>query len=1815
MTYNQTNDVAEVSGTTVAPVPDFQLEISGDVPKRINADSSDSSSTEEQALESHEVIELQTFSERKAWIEEKIKFLEQLPDVKVYAGLDAVRISAEHVPGMPTQEELNRWIVEQDTIEKETEIFDRGELTKLRQLTKAAAQRNLSPADTDVIELTLTTILRLDKLLHLLRDRSENLELLGIRLTWEETRILAWIDRRKILEDVQNFLDTRVRWTPSIYESVSAKGDETPNLQRRGSITSFTSASSDASFPILGFSRGDRFKLAESLSHDAAQFAGRVTSLRHGKIANAGKILDKLIDHSRKPVPDELLDEQDKLEEKGINEMENLGMFILNMVVQWRKADEIFVETMKDKSTAHNLLEEIETARLYHPTARQSASFMSRSDALIRRLALRGNSAMTSSFPSPEHPLFSDQRTSNQNLAQFLSSEIITTSATAQNVENTAKEYRAAYEAVKRVEDFTVSAKELTYSLNDIFTQLQTGISDVERDGSPPNLKSTACLGPEHHSAFLARFPSILDVFATTAEKSKDVLRRFGFAILGLDHPGIDNEFVSTARLSMTELQRMLSDVQIACEDMTARCDRLTEARRLHADLHIMRKTAESVEQRIFASIKTQRWRSVSSMPSNLPVSDTPTCLSPETGTTHAKSLQELLQLDSQVGEGDTALHRLSNTLEDPLQLHLSQQVASLKAFLQLIRKQASLLHSIQRQTAAMKAVYDEFCGLRQETVDLQDRINACIQEVLRDEMVNGTILQAEADLQTNLDAIQVSVAHYISSLSDRIPFIGHGDSLPHFTSQISFTDSEVDFLALDSAVRSDSNSFALTLGNNIERLAQQLVHLHLAHMAKEIDIKLVPATTRIRSLLDDVAQARCSLSEISSRSDDIMLPLTTLCQEVEHTISDNVHLELAVSEIRTLLHKMEEVSNKTVDTSTRDEIYVSRRHMQDETEVLYNSWGIAVSTLLEDIKLKQATEARRLVDLMTSEALHIQVEEERVIAETSEHLPSGSERLEKELLARNDGIQTDSDHRLQEEGVEKLSVAQSDLEQEPTDATKWNQTPANECDNCEDSASSRSDVNSIAQEAPLADDKRLGSDVYSAFQSSPEEKSCAENHSDTDQCLQVDKSEGILIREQPIPLSEDHTHSQSFGHQNVIIESPMQTGRLQNKRDNASRANLQSVDGNVSKNGSAVQHEDTEKAPTDRRRPRKINQLPDRRRTEKTGERSTIRTSTVENDMFGPGSRYEGNPRSKEMQDLHTQVMAFRRRIRAMNIHDIARPKKASSQLPTANQWKKMDREFSGISSGVSLLPFYAGDSSVETDLRSLRTEIEDSAELMKRIECLSRLSVDVQKSDTALSDLLEHIDSYPSTPAGSSAPNTHLDSTPEEQLTLRLAFTRSTIESMVITFGRVSTDSRAISEKVRILQTWSELEDMGHDLLGGRRSRPTSVVSSRASSGRPDSSASTLQTRAIRKGNAYSGLSVSSTTPHQRLLPPKQSAPRRVVSGGSVESQSRPDSQLSNLSSNRAVSGPFRMSVYNSTFASRQRTSSMSNPLSSPSGTPTNSKTQNASYSRVASPTESEVSYSRLARLNTKSSTSMSISSWSRAPRNSLSSIAPLAGASSPPKRNAVSRKTYVADPKNKLDVAVGDVVNQLPVSINVEGVSETWKDQSGKYWIGNQDPKLCFCRILRSQTVMVRVGGGWSELSKFIRDHFADSFRLLPDSPPRLGTSEEKWISSTTLLEAHTEVGSPPVPPRTPEPALPFIPSFSLSTPNGKSPRSLHSPNNSPSTKGSPLTPLQFIRRADMDNSLRPGTPTKPAATLHARGTIMQNHATTRNLIWRP
>jgi hypothetical protein len=56
-------------------------------------------------------------------------------------GLDAIRSSAEQVPGLPTRAELQQFLDEHDRIEKETEIIDSGELKKLRMFTKGLSVR------------------------------------------------------------------------------------------------------------------------------------------------------------------------------------------------------------------------------------------------------------------------------------------------------------------------------------------------------------------------------------------------------------------------------------------------------------------------------------------------------------------------------------------------------------------------------------------------------------------------------------------------------------------------------------------------------------------------------------------------------------------------------------------------------------------------------------------------------------------------------------------------------------------------------------------------------------------------------------------------------------------------------------------------------------------------------------------------------------------------------------------------------------------------------------------------------------------------------------------------------------------------------------------------------------------------------------------------------------------------------------------------------------------------------------------------------------------------------------------------------------------------------------------------------------------------------------------------------------------------------------------------------------------------------------------------------------------------------------------
>ena len=466
---------------------------------------------------------------------------------------------------------------------------------------------------------------------------------------------------------------------------------------------------------------------------------------------------------------------------------------------------------------------------------------------------------------------------------------------------------------------------------------------------------------------------------------------------------------------------------------------------------------------------------------------------------------------------------------------------------------------------------------------------------------------------------------------------------------------------------------------------------------------------------------------------------------------------------------------------------------------------------------------------------------------------------------------------------------------------------------------------------------------------------------------------------------------------------------------------------------------------------------------------------------------------RSEEAQRLQIQIAELRARLRSLSLHSWAHPSPDSahaSVLPSAHLIIDLQSTFTEIqSTAQSFPPTVADDVAVEAELHSLYFELDRSKDLLERCHILATAADKVSECDAALSDLLEHIDSYPGEPfetSSSHVPNP--EHTTQQKLAARLKFTQELLDSLDVIIKSTQNDPRLLSERERLGQTWEELQEMTADRLAERTSWPATDSEPGGPSGR-GSSASIASTT-----ESSGALSKTVTRP-----PPKK--PRGVLGVHRQPSSvamplsptpppKRRPTQTEKLtrrtpstSSSRSVSGPLVSSNSNilaPTFASRQRTTSTSSvgdnsitPLRKFDRIPP-SPVQRLRSILAPSPTLSESSTS-----SRPPYTPRSISGFlppRRAPTKSLSSS--YNGRPSADRtvthRRPPERKKYVPNKKNKLDIAVGRVVNTLPVHVSIEHVSGTgsdgWEDKSGRYWIGDEDPRLCFCRILRSHTVMV-------------------------------------------------------------------------------------------------------------------------------------------------
>ncbi|OAD74599.1 hypothetical protein PHYBLDRAFT_158727 [Phycomyces blakesleeanus NRRL 1555(-)] len=75
-------------------------------------------------------------------------------------------------------------------------------------------------------------------------------------------------------------------------------------------------------------------------------------------------------------------------------------------------------------------------------------------------------------------------------------------------------------------------------------------------------------------------------------------------------------------------------------------------------------------------------------------------------------------------------------------------------------------------------------------------------------------------------------------------------------------------------------------------------------------------------------------------------------------------------------------------------------------------------------------------------------------------------------------------------------------------------------------------------------------------------------------------------------------------------------------------------------------------------------------------------------------------------------------------------------------------------------------------------------------------------------------------------------------------------------------------------------------------------------------------------------------------------------------------------------------------------------------------------------------------------------------------------------------------------------------------------------GRYWFGEGNAKMAYCRVLKSKMVMVRVGGGWTELSQFLRDHCLLEGEFIPKNRMTIAEDDMEQASLPSIQEGFIE-----------------------------------------------------------------------------------------------
>ncbi|KAG9030491.1 hypothetical protein FRB95_003886 [Tulasnella sp. JGI-2019a] len=846
-------------------------------------------------LAEDDVSEIKDFLARKSWIDESIKLYERMPVIDAFVGateLGSGSIQGQPINGLPERDQYEQWVAEQESMEKEMEFFDKGDLNRLKKFAKVKARQNLSSDDTDLVELTLNTLLALEKLTSLIRIRADRLEALRLRLQWEDQRLEAWAHRQSLLGDIETFI-RRARWSPSTYDVFTDPADgpssratpphsPAPAYERLRTVsTSSTNASLAASIVIpqsilpsqyTDFSRSHRFNLAESLSREAAGYASRVLNFKASRVTVAANTLEQLIAVSREKVPDEILGAQDHLEVKS-SVLDGLGRFAMNIAMQWIKCDQIFGDLKRLQAIALQLKDDVIEAKSQHPLLRHNEAFQSRLSGLNAKITDSATDPTKSrSFPRPLHPAYPDQHASNQYILSVLGLEVQKAKVLTSSASAAAEEYQTLYQAVCHISKLTDDMRSISERLAAATGRLTKGTESIDGDGSPIDITTEACLDPVKHMVYLQSIPTLTWELDDADEAAERAITGCRSTLNDLQEAGvsIDPRLKISAEACVVKLENERALAETVLDEVTARTGFLREARELWTTVQDALRSLAALRQRAVEAANDERWQpltdvvededdgvlvlleksekenirekasssSSSSSPSTSSSASSYSTLEPEP----AKLLKRVDEVSNSIANSifPRQAHLLP-ALPGRLASHISISSDSLNTEISVLREVVRLLEDIKRQAAIMSEVQDEASALRTRINNIRTSVRTA-KHGLSDEsepLDAGDFLLQEETLAARFSRLQEDIRTFVDALPTRVPlfvstFDPHAPRLlppviPNHVKGAAAKALPFSLASLDQDVKSDVNILTSLLTDSLTNIGQQLSNLRVA--------------------------------------------------------------------------------------------------------------------------------------------------------------------------------------------------------------------------------------------------------------------------------------------------------------------------------------------------------------------------------------------------------------------------------------------------------------------------------------------------------------------------------------------------------------------------------------------------------------------------------------------------------------------------------------------------------------------------------------------------------------------------------------------------------------------------------------------------------------------------------------------------------------------------------------------------------------------------------------------------------------------------